>query len=109
MALSAPDRFWPQVPDIVVPLPRDCLAVPAHVVLNQAANAGCRWVLMKEGEEAPSMPSRQNADSNGLAVLRGSSYGSQLDMAMGPSGEGNRLQELVGPFSMPVLCASGGK
>jgi len=83
--------------------------VPAHVVLSQAANAGCRWVLMKEGEEAPSVPSRQNADRDALAVMRGSSYGSQLDMAMGPSGEGNRLQELVGPSSMPALCASEGK
>ncbi len=52
---------------------------------------------MKEGEEAPSAPSRQNAERDAQVARRTGSYTSTLDRAMGPSGEGARLQELVIP------------
>ena len=45
-------------------------------------------MLVKEGEEAPSAPSRQNADRDAQAARRAGSYTSTLDKAMGPSGEG---------------------
>ena len=54
-------------------------------------------MLVKEGEEAPSMPSRQHADRDAQTARRAGSYNTPLDKAMGPSGEGARLQELVTP------------
>ena len=65
--------------------------------------AGCRWVLVKEGEEAPSAPSRQNAERDAQVARRSGSYTSTLDRAMGPSGEGARLQELVSPQAHACL------
>lgn len=54
-------------------------------------------MLVKEGEEAPSGSGRQNTDRDPQAVRRATSYSTQLDVAMGSSGEGSRLQELVRP------------
>ena len=62
-----------------------------------ALPAGCRWVLVKEGEEAPSGSVRQNTDRDLQALRRATSYSTQLDVAMGSSGEGSRLQGLVRP------------
>ncbi len=63
-------------------------------------------MLVKEGEEAPSAPSRQNADRDAQAARRAGSYTSTLDKAMGPSGEGARLQELVMPSGPHCLLGT---
>ena len=60
-------------------------------------------MLVKEGEEAPSAASRQHAERDAQAARRAGSYTSPLDKAMGPSGEGMRLQELV-ILSRSHLC-----
>ena len=73
----------------------------------RSLHAGCRWVLVKEGEEAPSAPSRHNADRDAQAARRAGSYTSPLDKAMGPSGEGARLQELVTPSGLPLYESLG--
>lgn len=71
--------------------------------------AGCRWVLVKEGEEPPSAPSRQNADRDAQAARRAGSHTTPLDKAMGPSGEGARLQELVTLSGLaPTIALSHG-
>ena len=53
------------------------------------------------------MPSRQNADRDAQIARRTGSYNTPLDKAMGPSGEGARLQELVTPSGQRICIILG--